>query len=176
MIFYISSGKGMNQEIAHLSKPAFILALQLTNNREDANDILQDTFYTLLSHKNAPARHTAEFKPWFYKVIRNKAIDLLRKKSHQAHDPIETVQLPVPIKHQPEQIFEHNETHSQLNNALKKLSLEQREIIYLHDYHDFSYAELSDILDVAPGTVMSRLHRARLALKDAFFNTTKKES
>jgi RNA polymerase sigma-70 factor (ECF subfamily) len=43
----------------------------------------------------------------------------------------------------------------------------QREIIVLRDYMDLSYAEIADVLEIAPGTVMSRLHRARLALKEA---------
>jgi len=49
---------------------------------------------------------------------------------------------------------------------LEKLSDGQRQIIVLRDYMDLSYAEIADALEVAPGTVMSRLHRARLALRE----------
>lgn len=57
---------------------------------------------------------------------------------------------------------------AQLGNgahALASLSVEQREIIVLRDYIDLSYAEIADVLEIASGTVMSRLHRARMALK-----------
>ena len=49
---------------------------------------------------------------------------------------------------------------------LDMLPAEQREIILLRDFHDLSYGEIADVLDLAPGTVMSRLHRARRALRE----------
>jgi len=53
-----------------------------------------------------------------------------------------------------------------LQLALAKLTADQRQIIVLRDYMDLSYADIADVLEVAPGTVMSRLHRARMALKE----------
>ena len=50
--------------------------------------------------------------------------------------------------------------------ALARLKHEQRQILVLRDYMDLSYAEIAQVLDIAQGTVMSRLHRARLALKE----------
>jgi len=49
---------------------------------------------------------------------------------------------------------------------LAKLSLEQREIILLKDFHGFAYGDIAEILDIPKGTVMSRLHRARMALRE----------
>ena len=54
----------------------------------------------------------------------------------------------------------------ELQLALAKLSTGQRQIIVLRDYMDLSYAEIANVLEIARGTVMSRLHRARLALKE----------
>jgi RNA polymerase sigma-70 factor (ECF subfamily) len=51
--------------------------------------------------------------------------------------------------------------------ALATLPREKREVIVLRDFLDLSYAEVADVLGIAPGTVMSRIHRARLTLKDA---------
>ena len=53
-----------------------------------------------------------------------------------------------------------------VESALAALPELQREIVVLRDYHDLFYAEIADVLAIAPGTVMSRLHRARLALKE----------
>jgi RNA polymerase sigma-70 factor (ECF subfamily) len=49
---------------------------------------------------------------------------------------------------------------------LARLSAGQRQIIVLRDYMDLSYAEIADVLEIAQGTVMSQLHRARIALKE----------
>ena len=54
--------------------------------------------------------------------------------------------------------------------ALLSLQSQHREIVILRDYLDLSYAEIGDILGIAPGTVMSRLHRARLGLREALSN------
>ena len=46
-----------------------------------------------------------------------------------------------------------------------KITIEQREIVLLKDFHGFNYSEIAEILDIPKGSVMSRLHRARLALR-----------
>jgi RNA polymerase sigma-70 factor (ECF subfamily) len=63
-------------------------------------------------------------------------------------------------------VLEIAQRDRQLQLALAKLSDGQRQIIVLRDYMDLSYAEIAVALEIARGTVMSRLHRARLALKE----------
>jgi len=53
--------------------------------------------------------------------------------------------------------------------------VQQREIVLLKDYHDFSYLQIAEILDIAPGSVMSRLHRSRNALKEALLKQVKED-
>ena len=65
----------------------------------------------------------------------------------------------------PDENLETGERDRHLQAALANIKPEQRQIVVLRDYLDLSYAEIAAVLDVAPGTVMSRLHRARLALK-----------
>jgi RNA polymerase sigma-70 factor (ECF subfamily) len=67
----------------------------------------------------------------------------------------------------PEEAVEAAQTTTHLETALRAISSDQRQIVVLRDYLDLSYAEIADVLDIAPGTVMSRLHRARLALREA---------
>ena len=55
-----------------------------------------------------------------------------------------------------------------LKLALASLKPDQRQIVVLRDYMDLSYGEIADVLDIAPGTVMSRLHRARVDLGKAY--------
>ena len=65
----------------------------------------------------------------------------------------------------PDEHAEAGERDRQLRAALARLGADQRQILVLRDYLDLSYAEIAAVLDVAPGTVMSRLHRSRMALK-----------
>ena len=66
----------------------------------------------------------------------------------------------------PEQAAEINDRDRELKRALASISNDQRQIVILRDYLDLSYAEIAAVIEVAPGTVMSRLHRARLALRE----------
>jgi RNA polymerase sigma-70 factor (ECF subfamily) len=67
----------------------------------------------------------------------------------------------------PDEAFEVAETAREIQFALQSIAKDKREIVVLRDYLDLSYAEIADVLEIAPGTVMSRLHRARMALKEA---------
>jgi len=55
---------------------------------------------------------------------------------------------------------------NQIQRALRKLNFQQREIVMLKDFHGFNYAQIAEILDIPKGSVMSRLHRARMVLRN----------
>ena len=71
----------------------------------------------------------------------------------------------------PEAALEALQRDRALERALAELREEQRQIIVLRDYLDLAYADIAAVLDIAPGTVMSRLHRARLALRERLEQT-----
>ncbi len=62
--------------------------------------------------------------------------------------------------------MQNEQRDDDLKRALAAISVDQRQIIVLRDYLDLPYAEIAEVLRIAQGTVMSRLHRARLALKE----------
>lgn len=140
---------------------AHALAIQILGNSHDAADAVQDAFATVLARPGAYDRKKGAFKPWFLRVVRNRAIDLLRRRR-----PVEPVDALVDPGVAPQQTMENLQRDEGLQRAMATLPAGQREIILLRDYLDLSYAEIADVLDVAAGTVMSRLHRARMALKD----------
>lgn len=146
-----------------ITRGAFHLAFQITHNREDARDILQDALLKSLEHRSAPRQDDPGFRPWFYRVVHNQAIDWLRRNRF-----VETLDVLPDTggdSDATEQEIEAGWRRDRVHRALSMLPLEQREIICLKDFHDFSYREIADVMGIEHGTVMSRLHRARKALK-----------
>ena len=144
-------------------KGALCLAQQITGNREDSRDILQSAMVKTLEQRGAPRPDEAGFKPWLYRVVRNQSIDLLRARRKFVDAP----DLPEPVSaaQEPGHLLGLEESKRQLHQALGRLTPEQREIVCLKDFHDFSYTDIANILAIDKGNVMVRLHRARQALK-----------
>ena len=151
----------MRQELAHLGNGAHALAIQILGNSDDAADAVHDAFTTALAKPGRYDRSRGPLRPWFLRVVRNRCIDLLRQRRVTE----DCVELLLDGGDSPDDHVATEQRDRQLQRALGSLPAGQRQIIVLRDYLDLSYAEISDVLDVAPGTVMSRLHRARLALK-----------
>ena len=97
------------------------------------------------------------------KVVRNGALDLLRRRKPHDADAVTELTDAAPA---PDEAAARGELAQIIRRELDMLPAEQREIILLRDFHDLSYGEIADVLDLAPGTVMSRLHRARRALRE----------
>ena len=145
-------------------------ALRLVQSPDDAADVVQDAFLSAYQ-----ALHTfkgdAEFFTWLYRIAFNTAISLKRKKrpavSLEAHagetgidpdDPSEYVK--------PGAALERSEDERQLNEAIARLSPEHREVLLLKDIEGLKYEDIAELLGVPIGTIRSRLHRARLELRD----------
>ena len=149
-------------------RAAFLLALQLLGNREDALDAAQDAmlrFFTTLDR----FRTDEPVRPWLFSIVRNRCRDLLRRGRVRRSEPLE----PEPDRWRPELVdtgadphreAERSELRRRVFAALGTLSPEQREILVLRDYQDLSYEEIATVLRIPKGTVLSRLHRARRAL------------
>lgn len=155
----------MDTILVNLTQGAYKLAMQLLQQPADANDVLQDAAAVAISHGSAPAPDSTEFRSWFFRVVRNKAIDKLRQQKRLNHEQLIEDNLLDQDAETPDSMLEKNRLQQQVKSAIAALSLQQREIILLKDYHDFSYADIAHILDIPKGSVMSRLHRARMALK-----------
>ena len=153
----------MRTQLVLLGSGAHALAIQILGNADDAQDAVHDAFESALASPGAYDAGKGPLKPWFLQVVRNRCLDMLRRRrvATGAVDELESPALT------PEQAAEADELRTRVQQALATLSRGKREIIVLRDYLDLTYAEIADVLDIAPGTVMSRLHRSRLALKEA---------
>jgi len=151
-------------------RPAYLLALQLLRDPDDALDVAQDallSFFTTLDRLDA----RRPVRPWLLAIVRNRARDLLRRRQvrrHQsiaAEDPEAGVELVATAPH-PDADAERAELQRRVWRALAALPEAHREVMVLRDYQDLSYEEIAAVLRVPLGTVMSRLHRARKALRE----------
>jgi RNA polymerase sigma-70 factor (ECF subfamily) len=149
----------------------YVLALQLMGNRDDALDVVQDAllrFFTTL-HRFDLRRPV---KPWLYQIVRNRAVDLHRRRKIRRHESLDAVdedgrQFEVrDVSADPERDVARSQLKARIWQSLKELSPKQREILVLRDYQDLSYSEIAETLNIPIGTVMSRLHGARKCLRE----------
>lgn len=146
----------------------FNLALRLTGNRADAEDLAQDTLVKAM--RGLPAfRGDADPGTWVYRITVNAWKNLLRSKGQggvlrplsldagNGEEPFE-VAGPDPL---PEASAEAAEKKRLIEAAMEVLTPEERAVLVLRDLDDRSYAEIAEILDIPLGTVKSRLARAR---------------
>ena len=154
----------MREELVQLGGGAHALAIQILGNRADAEDAVHDAIATVLGRPDAYDARKGPLSAWFLRVVRNRCIDLLRKRKPTDTD----VDQIVSESSGPEQDAERADRDRILEQALASLEPQQREIIVLRDYIDLGYAQIAQILEIAPGTVMSRLHRSRTALAKAY--------
>ena len=163
----------LHEHISRNFNGAFALAMQLLDCRADAEDVVQDSVHSALRQSKIP-QDNRQFKSWFYTIVRNKVIDLHRTKKRRPSSEFDEqnggVYGSTEINHSstPEQDLELTRTQWLVQRTMSRLTQEQREIVLLKDWHGFSYAEISQILSIESGTVMSRLHRARLAFRKIY--------
>lgn len=152
----------MRQQLVQLGNGAHALATQILGNAADAQDAVHDSYVKVFNQPGSYKPELGPLTPWFLRLVRNHCIDLLRRR-RPGDDTLEDLVDPMPG---PEQSLEFAQRDDELRRALGRLSDMQRQIIVLRDYMDLGYAQIAEVLEIAPGTVMSRLHRARMALKE----------
>jgi RNA polymerase sigma-70 factor (ECF subfamily) len=149
------------QWIEPLLERAAGYAFVIVQNREDAEDALQEAAlkgYLALDRFD----RGRSFKGWWFSIIRNCCLDLLRKR--RVRSPSVCIDQVEPLS-----ITQPNiEREDEVRNALQQLPPLHREILELRYFGDCSYREIATALDIPEGTVMSRLHAARRALVEVF--------
>ncbi|TAJ98225.1 MAG: sigma-70 family RNA polymerase sigma factor [Candidatus Manganitrophaceae bacterium] len=156
-------------------KPIFNLLYRWLGDREEASDAAQEVF--LAAYRAIREfRGDALFSTWLYRIAVNQAINRRKRLGvdqarRAALDPIDSAEAPDPLADlphpgpNPAQEAERKETHARIQEGLNGLKEEEALIILLHDLQEVPYEEIARILKLPLGTVKSRLHRARLALK-----------
>jgi len=147
----------------------FNLAYSMTRNRETADDIAQDVFlksYIYLSK----FKYKSSFGTWLYRIAFNTVKDHLRKESRINKISFDE-RLASPDIQEDEVVIKEEELEAErrkklLHRAIQALPEKHRIILTLRDIQGVSYKEITGILNISPGTVDSRLYRARRKLRE----------
>lgn len=163
-----------------LSSPVLRFASGFCRHPEDAEEVAQDVMVSIA--RSLPEfRGEAAIETWAYTVAKNACLRKRRKKVNEpAH--LETLDTPATRKERwegakssrsvrdpglgPHEFLESKELHGVIHQALLELPREQREVVLLRDVEGLSAAEVGEALSISERAVKSRLHRARLRLRD----------
>lgn len=142
------------------------LARWLTRNEQDAQDVVQDAY--LRAFKSFGGFHGANGRPWLLTIVRNTSYTFMQR--NRATEPTtefdEEKHATESDSSNPMISLEHAEDAEMVRHALDQLPAEFREILVLRHLEGLSYKEIAEIAHLAPGTVMSRLARARMKLRE----------
>jgi len=156
----------------------FGLIYRMLGNRPEAEDVTQEVFITVF--KNIESfRGEAKFSTWLLRIAANQAknrIKHLSRRPIEGADPDDVSQLRAlpdrpspPVQAQiagPDAMLEFAEVDKLMQQAIANLDEDQRALVELRDIQEQSYQEIEEITGLPEGTIKSRLHRARMAIKE----------
>ncbi len=156
--------------VKQYEKKVYNLALRYLKNREDALDLSQEVFIQVYNNL-AQFRGDAQFSTWIYRVTYNKCVDMLRKTQKIKRNVVMSIDDENFFETRDhratvEESYEGRETLLSVMKIIDTLPSEQRDVVMLRYIKDLSYAQIADVLQIAEGTVKSRLNRARLKIKE----------
>jgi RNA polymerase sigma-70 factor (ECF subfamily) len=151
---------------------------RLVDNAEDARDVVQEAFLSAYQSLQS-FKGDSLFFTWLYRIAVNTAISYKRKQrivlrfQGGGEEPAEP---PDPSEaNRPEHAMEMAEEEKRVHEALNRLSPEHRSVLIMKDMEGQKYEDMAEILRVPIGTVRSRLHRARLELRDILLKDQQEE-
>ena len=166
--------------VRRYEKAIFNLAYRLLGNYDEAAEVAQDVFLSAFKSIHQ-FRGEANFSTWLYRIGLNHAST--RRKSltntQRRQLPLDGTEVIADSAVDPAKNVEDKEIQQRVQHALNSLDAEDARIILLRDLQDIPYEEVAAMLDIPIGTVKSRLHRARRALKTSlapYFQTNRKAS
>lgn len=151
----------------------FGVVYNLTSNREDTADLVQDAFIKAFQSINR-FQGQSSFFTWLYKIAVNTTLSHLRKNKLRQFFSLEKVQEDGASTEILNQLTDTSgadrdaylkELQEKLNEALQKLSIKHRTVITLFEIDGLSHAEIAEVMDCSEGTVRSRLHYAKQFLQ-----------
>ena len=152
---------------------AYRLACWMMRNEHDAEDVVQES--SLRAFRYFRTFTGGNGRAWFLRIVRNTCHSWRGRSIQASTDPFdEAIHSHSQPTSDPETLLLHGDDVTLIQRALRNLPTRLRELLVLRELEDLSYRELADVMGVPIGTVMSRLSRARQALRGALDNELKR--
>jgi RNA polymerase sigma-70 factor (ECF subfamily) len=144
--------------------PLYVYIFELVRDEQTSLDFVQETFINAARHLDG-LRDDTKFGSWLFGIAHQKCIQRWRKQAREEMLRDEFANAPVELETAPDELLIREEQEVEFMKLLNQLPLPQRSVLLLHFVEDFSLEEISDITSVSIGTVKSRLHYAKRALR-----------
>ena len=175
--FLEGNEEAFNRLVLKHQRRAYNIAYRFLANHEDATEVAQDAFVRVYRNLRR-FKGQSSFKTWLYKIVLNLARNRYRKRVSRGE--LKKVSLDNPKQYEdsegpreiedeklsPMREIDGREIQAEIQRGLMQLAAEHRQAIILRHIEGLSYTEMSVVLHCAEGTVKSRLHRARLELRE----------
>ena len=145
------------------------LVMRVVRDRAAAEDAVQEAFFS--AYRNLARFRGDSFRSWLTRIALNAATDVLRMRKRRPADPYpewedEAWQPPTDEAEGPEQRVITQHRQAAIARAMTRITPDQRAAIILFDVEGYDYAEIAAMTNVSVGTVKSRIHRGRMALRE----------
>src|SRR5579862_5589139 len=166
--------RAFSELVSHYEGKIYRLAKRITQNDEDAEDVLQDAFLKAYEHLDS-FKGDSKFYTWIVRIAVNESLMKLRKRKSDRTVPLdepmdlgeETVAREIAVwEDNPEQRYSREEMQKILDDAVEGLKPDFRTVFVLRDIEELSTEETAETLGISIPAVKSRLLRARLALRE----------
>jgi RNA polymerase sigma-70 factor (ECF subfamily) len=144
--------------------PLYVYVFELVHHEQTSLDLVQETFIAAAKHLGS-LRDDEKFGSWLFGIAHQKCLLLWRKKGGKEQLLDEIPDAPDESQDSPDDFLIRREQEAEFMNLLAQLPLPQRSVLLLHFMEDFSLEEIAHITETQLGTVKSRLHYAKKALR-----------
>lgn len=167
----IASGLSQNEikefelHVRHNMKKAYFSALGFVGSHDSAVELSQQAFIRAFRNYKSFEKNK-KFFTWYYKILKNLCLNFIRDSKKNVNESFLENEDLASFKNNPEFLLEQKELQDKVQEAILNLSESEREIIILKEFQNISYKEISDLMGIPIGTVMSKLFYARKRLAE----------
>jgi RNA polymerase sigma-70 factor, ECF subfamily len=178
-------GQAFDEIVQLYGDKVFSLVYRMLGNRHEAEDVAQEVFITVFKTVDG-FRGEAKFSTWLLRIAANQSKNRIKYLARRPTDGGEvedalqaraTSGAPAPVMQAqidgPDVLMEAAELEALMQRAIAALDEEHRLLVILRDVEELSYQEIGEITGLPEGTIKSRLHRARMAIKEELDKHTK---